>query len=79
MISHIKLIKVIGGNLLLLSFNLGLVSLVFIALLYYQWSDQRIVFYGTVITFIISFVMEYGYRNIKKREFTKIEFLTPKK
>ncbi len=71
MISHIKLIKEIGGNLFFLSLNLALISIVFIALLYFQWIDERTVFYGTIITFIISFVVEYLYRNMKNRKFIK--------
>ncbi len=74
MIAHLKLIKEIGGNKITVSFNLLLVSLVFLLLLYFQWIDQRIVFYGTIITFVISFVVEYIYRKIRAREFKEIHY-----
>ena len=77
-ISHIKLIKDIGGNSILLSLNLALISIVFLALLYYQWIDQRNVFYGTIVTFIVSFATEYLYRNIKSRKFVKMRFIKEK-
>lgn len=79
MISHIKLIKIIGGNIFILGFNLILITVVFIMLLYFQWVDQRSVFYGTVITFIASFAVEYFYRIIKRREFTSIKFVAKQK
>ncbi len=74
MISHLKLIKEIGGSKLFVSFNLILVSFVFLLLLYFQWIDQRTVFYGTIITFIASFAVEYLYRIVKNREFKNIHF-----
>jgi len=75
MISHLKLVKEIGGSAVLISFNLLLISFVFLLLLYFQWIDQRTVFYGTIITFAASFVAEYLYRKFKNREFKKIKFL----
>ncbi|GBD89539.1 inner membrane transport protein YbaT [bacterium BMS3Abin04] len=72
--SHLKIIKDIGGNKWLVGINLIIISIVFLLLLYYQWLDQRSVFYGTIITFAVSFAIEYIYRKIRNREFKKIEF-----
>ncbi len=74
MISHLKLIKEIGGSRVFVSFNLLLISFVFLLLLYFQWIDQRAVFYGTIITFVASFAVEYLYRIVKNREFQKIHY-----
>jgi len=70
-ISHIKLRKEYGGKLILLLFNLIVLNAVFIALLLYQWKSHRGAFYGTIITFGGSLVVEYLYRLIKKRKFTE--------
>ncbi|NOX64963.1 MAG: APC family permease [Chlorobi bacterium] len=74
MISHLKLVKEIGGSAVVVSFNLLLISFVFLLLLYFQWIDQRIVFYGTIITFVASFAVEYLYRKVRAREFKKIRY-----
>jgi len=74
MISHLRLIKEIGGSKVMVSFNLLLISLVFLLLLYFQWIDQRMVFYGTIITFTTSFVVEFVYRKVRAREFKKIHY-----
>ncbi len=74
LVSHLKIIKDVGGNKGLVIINLTIISIVFLLLLYYQWLDQRSVFYGTIITFAASFAVEYLYRKIKAREFKKIEF-----
>lgn len=74
MISHLKLVKEIGGCAVVVSFNLLLISFVFLLLLYFQWIDQRIVFYGTIITFAASFAAEYLYRKVRAREFMKIHY-----
>ncbi len=78
LVSHLKIIKEVGGNKGLVIINLTIISIVFLLLLYYQWLDQRSVFYGTIITFAASFAVEYLYRKIKAREFKKIEFHKPK-
>lgn len=75
LLAHLKLIKNVGGNKIMVLINLIIISLVFVLLLYYQWKDQRMVFYGTIITFLISFFMEYVYRIIRKREFKFISFI----
>ncbi len=72
--SHLKIIKDVGGNKLIVILNLAIISIVFLLLLYYQWLDQRSVFYGTLITFTASFILEYIYRKVRSRNFRKIEF-----
>jgi len=79
LVSHLKLLKEIGGSRLVVIINLTIVSIVFIMLLYFQWTDQKDVFYGTIITFIVSFLVEYFYRVIKNREFKKVNFSFVKK
>lgn len=74
MISHLKLVKEVGGSAVVVSFNLLLICLVFLLLLYFQWIDQRTVFYGTIITFAASFAVEYLYRKVRAREFKKIHY-----
>lgn len=70
-ISHIKIRKEYGGKLILLIFNLIVLNAVFIALLLYQWQSHRSAFYGTMITFAGSVIVEYVFRLITKRKFTE--------
>ncbi len=69
LLAHLKMIREIGGNKVIVFINLLIITLVFILLLYYQWVGQRSVFYGTILTFIVSFIVEYLYRVVTKREF----------
>ena len=70
-ISHIRIRKDYGGKLILLIFNLIVLNVVFIALLLYQWQSHRNAFYGTIITFAGSLIVEYIFRLIRKRKFTE--------
>jgi amino acid transporter len=70
-VSHIKLRKKYRGRLILLSINLIILSAVFIALLHYQWQSHRNAFYGTIITFIGSLIVEYMFRFIRNRKLTE--------
>ncbi|HSH52014.1 MAG TPA: APC family permease [Bacteroidales bacterium] len=70
-ISHIRIRKDYGGKLILLIFNLIVLNAVFIALLLYQWKSHRNAFYGTIITFTGSLIVEYVFRLIRKRKFTE--------
>ncbi|MEJ2594293.1 MAG: APC family permease [bacterium] len=67
-ISHILLRKKYGGSLILLSVNLGILSAVFIVLIYYQWQSHRNAFYGTILTFAGALVVEYFFRYIRNRK-----------
>jgi len=68
LISHLKLQKEYGGNRILLFINLIILSIVFIALMKYQWDSQRSAFYGSILTFVGAFIVEYFYRKYGKRE-----------
>lgn len=70
-ISHIKIRREYGGKLILLLFNLIVLNAIFIALLLYQWQSHRNAFYGTIITFAGSVIVEYIFRLISKRKFTE--------
>ncbi|MCB0588089.1 MAG: APC family permease, partial [Phaeodactylibacter sp.] len=70
-ISHIKLRKEYGGNIIVLSFNLLVLSAVFIALMRYQWRSHPAAFYGTLITFAGALIVEFLFRVARKRLFTE--------
>jgi len=67
-ISHIKIRKLYGGNLILLLINLLLISAVFLALIVYQWNSHRIAFYGTILTFSGALILEYVLRRVGERK-----------
>jgi amino acid transporter len=71
LISHIRIRKEYGGNLILLIFNLIVLIAVFIELLLYQWKSHQNAFYGTIITFAGSLIIEYIFRLVKRRKFTE--------
>ncbi|NOY50585.1 MAG: amino acid permease [Chlorobi bacterium] len=68
LISHLKLRKEYGGNKILLLVNLIILSVVFVALMKYQWDSQRSAFYGSIFTFAVALIVEYFYRKYGKRE-----------
>ena len=70
-VSHIRIRKEYGGNIIILSVNLIILTSVFVALMLYQWNSHRNAFYGTVVTFLAALVVEYFYRIIQKRVFTE--------
>ena len=67
--SHLRIKKEIGGNKYFLMFNLILLILVFLILLYYQWQSQTFVLYGTLLVFVGALLVESGFRFLKKRSF----------
>ncbi len=69
LISHLKLHKKFGGNKVLILLNLTILSLVFFALMRYQFQTQRGAFYASIFTFIAAILIEFIYRKIKKRNF----------
>ena len=70
-VSHHRLANKVGGSKALLVVNGTTISGVLILLLYYQWHTQRLVFYGTVITFLVAWLAEVIYRGITKRRFKR--------
>lgn len=69
LISHFRLVKMVGGNKGLLVVNIVILCTVFIGLLYYQWNNERNAFYGTILSFVAVLAIEYIYRFAKKRRF----------
>ncbi|MBL1214596.1 MAG: amino acid permease [Ignavibacteriae bacterium] len=69
LISHYKLLKKVGGNKLLLSINILLLSTVFLALLYYQIKSNGFIIYGTLFVFLGALLLEFIYRKISDRKF----------
>ncbi len=70
-ISHIKLRKQYGGNLVILIINFLVLAAVFIALMRYQWDTKRYAFFGTLITFIIVLAAEFIFRFVGQRVMTE--------
>jgi amino acid transporter len=68
LISHLRLRKEYGGNKILLILNLIILSVVFVALMKYQWDVQRSAFYGSIYIFVGAFIIEFLYRKYGKRE-----------
>ncbi|NOY37722.1 MAG: amino acid permease [Chlorobi bacterium] len=71
--SHLKLAKQFGGNKLVILFNIIILLCVFAALMNYQWHTQKNAFYASIITFLSALFIEYLYRKIKGRVFTRDE------
>ena len=67
LISHLKIRKIYGGNKILLSINLVILILVFLALLRYQWITNKGAFITSILTFSGAVVIEYLYRYFTKR------------
>jgi len=65
--SHYRIAPQYGGNRTLVLFNTGVLLLVFLALLLYQWQTQRGAFYGSLVTLAGSVAVEYVYRHAAKR------------
>ncbi len=70
-ISHLRLLPKVGGNKLLLAFNLLVLAAIFVALMKYQWESERQAFMASIYIFGGAFVIEYAYRKIKQRKFKK--------
>jgi amino acid transporter len=68
--SHLRIRNEFGGNRYLLIFNLTLLIMVFLTLLYYQWKSQASVLYSILLVVIGALLVESGFRYMRKREFT---------
>ena len=68
LVSHLKLQKEYGGKRLLIIVNLIVLILVFIALMRYQWENQKSAFYASIIVFAGAYILEFVYRKYSKRE-----------
>jgi len=70
--SHYRLTDLVGGKRALVLINFFLILAVFLVLLYYQWKSQRMVFWGTLITFAGALVTEVLYRSASRRSFSHL-------
>ncbi len=64
--SHIRLVDKVGGNRVLLWFNLFVIVAVFGALLYFQYVQQAFAFWGTIVTIGGAVLLEWIYRKLYK-------------
>ncbi len=70
-ISHYRLAENTKGNKPLIIFSFIVVSMVFITLIIYQWKSEKVVFFSSIIVFILAFVFEIIYKSITHRRFTE--------
>jgi amino acid transporter len=71
LISHYRLADNYGGNKGFILLNVIILLIVFLALIFYQWQTQRGAFYGTIITLLAALILEYVYRYLTKRRFSR--------
>ncbi len=74
LLAHIRLINrnVVEGRVLFVGFNLVVMMVIFLALLFYQWRTQKSAFYGLLITLAGALFIEFLYRKAVQRKFKKI-------
>ncbi len=68
LISHFKLADEYGGNKTLIGFNLVILSVVFLALMKYQWDTQKTTFFASILTFVAALFVEFLMRKYKNRK-----------
>ena len=71
LISHYRLYREVGGNRILIIFNLIILFIVFISLLKYQWDTQIGTFYASIVIFSSALLVEYIYRKFRGRKITQ--------
>jgi amino acid transporter len=69
-VSHFRLRKNIGGNTTFLGFNIVLLSALFFALLFFQFSSQKMAFFGTFAVIVGAIIVEASFRFLKNRSFS---------
>ena len=67
LISHFKLAETYSGNRKFIFVNVIILIGVLFALLFYQYQTQPNALYGTIITLLFAFIVEYIYRYVRKR------------
>ncbi len=70
-VSHYRLADEVGGRKKLLMVNATIISVVFVILMYYQFTTQSGIFYSIIAMFALAYLAEYLYRKYSKREFTE--------
>ena len=67
-ISHFLIAKEYGGNRPLILVNFSVISAVFLAMMYFQYRQERIAFYGTLLTIAGALLVECFFRYVRKRK-----------
>jgi amino acid transporter len=62
LLSHLRLVKEVGGRRFVIAISMTLVAAVFVLLLIHEWRTDRTSFYGTWIVFLAGLVVELAYR-----------------
>ena len=62
LMSHLRLIRTVGGSRIVILGSIVLVVAVFVLLLVHEWTTDRTSFYGTWIVFVAGLVVELIYR-----------------
>ncbi len=71
LVSHFRLRKSVGGNKAVLIFNIFLLGVFFLALLYFQFLSQNAAFLGTFAVIGGAVLVEASFRLLKKRSFSQ--------
>ncbi len=69
-ISHYRLRKNVGGNRLILGFNVFVLLVILGLLIYFQFQNQRSAIFGLLVIFGCAILLEIGYRYLRNRSFT---------
>ncbi len=70
-ISHYRLSEETKGSKALIIFSFVIVCMVFLTLVIYQWKSEKVVFFTSIIVFVLAFVFELIYKSITHRTFTE--------
>lgn len=70
-ISHYRLSEETKGSKALIVFSFVVVCMVFLTLVIYQWKSEKVVFFTSIIVFVLAFVFELIYKSITHRTFTE--------
>lgn len=67
LLSHYRLVRIVGGRRPLIVINGVVLLAVFAGLLVYQWQHQRVAFFGTIVVALGAVLVEYVYRHLTGR------------
>jgi amino acid transporter len=70
LVSHFRLRREVGGNRTVLRFNIFLLAILFLSLLYFQFLSQKTAFFGTFAVIVGAVMVEASFRFLKKRSFS---------
>lgn len=66
-VSHFRLVRIVGGSRPLIVVNGIVLFAVFVGLLVYQWQNQRVAFIGTIAVVLGTVLVELVYRRFTRR------------